>query len=173
MNEPTTPETPKGEASIGEAVTEEDRIWLDVLNNAIKNMASCYDEPAKQLITISGVLQGLYFVAISFSTLKDQMLLNCTLDYILIFVFILPVILWLGSLYFAIRVLMPKFRPKISMMSTSEIQQRWQEDRDSKSQNLKRAQWFLVIGFIPLIICIFCYLIFFHSDSSSLTISIK
>ena len=46
--------------SVGQAVTEEDLLWLEVLNTAIKNMPSSYDEPAKQLITISGVLQGLY-----------------------------------------------------------------------------------------------------------------
>jgi hypothetical protein len=159
--------------SVGQAVTEEDLLWLEVLNTAIKNMPSSYDEPAKQLITISGVLQGLYFVAISFSTLKDQISIKCAWDCIFNFVFILPVILWLGSLFFAIRVIMPKLRDRISRVSTSEIQQRWQDDRDYKSQNLKRAQWLLVLGFIPLIISICCYMIFFHNDPSSISISIK
>lgn len=153
------------EVIAGEVVTEEDLFWLDLANIAIKDMHKSYDEPAKQIITVSGVLQGLYFVAISFSTLKDQISLNCIRDYILYIIFILPVVLWIGSLYYAIHVIMPKFRHRISKMSPTEIQERWQEDRDSKSRNLMRAQWLLVAGFLPLIISICCYLIFFHGDS--------
>ena len=134
------------------AVTKEDLFWLEIANNAIKDMSKNYDEPAKQIITVSGVLQGLYFVAISFSTLNDQISLKCVWDCVFNLVFILPVIFWLGGLYFAIRVLMPKFRTPISKQSTSEIQKRWQEDRDSKSRNLMWAQWLLVAGFLPLLI---------------------
>ena len=166
-------DTSTSELFVGQAVTQEDLFWLEMGNNAIKNMLSSYDEPAKQLITITGVLQGLYFVAISFSTLNDQISLTCLRDYAFNTIFILPVILWLGSLYFAIRVLMPKFRSRISNLSSSEIQARWDEDRDYKSRNLIWAQRFLVWGFIPLIVSICFYMVFFHSNSSAISTSIK
>jgi len=163
----------ESDAIEGEAATSDDLFWIELIDDSIKNMPARYDEPAKQLITISGVLQGLYFVAISFSSLKDQISLNCAWDYLLNSVFLFPIIFWLGSLYFAIRVLMPKFRPEMSRRSISEAKRRWQDDRDSKSQNLTRAQWLLVLGFIPLILSICCYLIFFHGGSSGISISIK
>jgi hypothetical protein len=163
-------DTIASELSVGQAVTQEDLLWLEMGNSAIKNMLSSYDEPAKQLINITGVLQGLYFVAISFSTLNDQISLKCLQDYAFNTIFIFPVIFWIVSLYFAIRVLMPKFRSRISNLSSSEIQARWEEDRDYKSRNLIWAQRFLVWGFIPLIVSICCYLIFFHSSSSATNI---
>jgi len=144
---------------IGEGKTDEDWFWEEIADAAAKNMQKSHDEPAKQIITVSGVLQGLYFVAISFSTLKDQIYLSSINVYVLLFVFLLPIVLWLISLFFAISVIIPKFRTNMYRNSPSAIQKMWNYDIDSKAENLLRAQIFLVAGFLFLVISICVYIL--------------
>lgn len=153
---------------VTDAETKENVLWGEIANATIKNMQKSYDEPAKQIITVSGVLQGLYFVAISFSTLKNLICLNCIWDYLFnILIFLTPVGSWILSLYFAISVLIPKIRTPIGYKSTSEVQIRWQSDRDSKTKNLMWAKRALVFGLLWLIFSIGYYLFFFHAPDTN------
>jgi hypothetical protein len=162
-DEPIIPATP----------TEEDLFWVEIGKDALRNMIGCYDEAAKQLITVSGVLQGLYFVAISFSTIKDQFSINSFNGVFMILLFISPVALWLLSLGCSIYVLIPQHRGDLSFTVAIDVKDRWKLDVGHKSTWLKRAQRLLFLGFIPLLGSIICYLIYFHNNAANISVLLK
>ena len=91
---------------------EPNPFWKKNAEKIIGESISSIEDTAKQFVTISGVLQGIYFHAIAFSDLK-----NASFHTILIYV--TPLVLWFLSLLFAVFVL---FRNKYKInINSSEI----------------------------------------------------
>jgi hypothetical protein len=65
------------------------------------------EEAAKQLISITSLTQGIYFAAIFFSDLKKVLIVNDWHGLLLVLLFTSPILLWLISLGFAVRVFIP------------------------------------------------------------------
>jgi len=85
-----------------------DRFWLDTARSAAKESIAALEEAAKQLITIASLTQGIYFAAISFSDLKKVLLVQDLQGWFLVLLFASPIILWLISLAYAMRVFSPE-----------------------------------------------------------------
>jgi len=115
------------------------------------------EEAAKQLISATSLLQAIYFAAISFSELKEGLVVEGTKDWLLVLLFVLPIVLWLASLCFAVRVFKPEtYRTNLS--SPDLARSMYGEMVAYKHRQLRRAHQFLVLGFVPLAVNIVLYL---------------
>ncbi|MGZ4846425.1 MAG: hypothetical protein ACXV3D_00320 [Halobacteriota archaeon] len=139
-------------------VTEVDRFWLSLGQETLKESLGILDGAAKQLISIVSILQGIYFAAISFSNLKQILIVQNIQGGLLVFVLILPIAFWLTSLAFATNVFTP--RPYSTNLSSPQIAKETHDDAvDIKHKQLHNAHLFLVAGFVPLLISIVGYLV--------------
>lgn len=85
-----------------------DRFWLDTARGAAKESIPAQEEAAKQLITITSLIQGIYFAAISFSDLKKTLVVHDWFGWLVVLLFVSPIVLWLVSLSFALSVFTPE-----------------------------------------------------------------
>ena len=144
----------------GQKPTSLDNFWMETGQNAVKEAIGRQEEAAKQLISITSILQAIYFAAISFSNLKNALILQDLHGWLLVIfiaLFVSPIALWLISLRFAVRVLVPIIR-STNLNSPTMIQEMYQDAIDYKTKHLQRAHWALVLGFLPLVVCIIVYL---------------
>jgi hypothetical protein len=142
----------------GGSLTKLDRFWLETARGAAKESVAALEEAAKQLISVTSLLQAIYFAAISFSELKESLVVvEGVKDWLLILLFVLPIILWLASLGFAVRVFKPETY-KTNLSSPDLARSMYGEMVAYKHQQLRRAHLFLVLGFLPLVVNIVLYL---------------
>jgi hypothetical protein len=70
---------------------------------------------------------------------------------------VLPIVLWLICLFFAVRVFTPK-NYDTNLSSPQLAEEFYRELVGYKHRNLKRAYWALLAGFAPLVVSVVCYL---------------
>ncbi len=87
--------------------------WTGIIKDFFRQSINSIESAAKQIITITGIVTGIYFHAITFTDIRKE---ATTLAGI---IYVLPIILWLLSLIFSFKVL----NPKVYLMSftTEEI----------------------------------------------------
>lgn len=141
----------------GGSLTKLDRFWLDTARGAAKESVTALEEAAKQLISVTSLLQAIYFAAISFSDLKESLMVETAKDWLLVILFVLPIVLWLASLGFAVRVFEPETY-KTNLSSPDLARSMYGEMVAYKHRQLQRAHLFLVLGFVPLVVNIVLYL---------------
>lgn len=148
-------------------ISQEDRFWLGLGEIKIKEAQSRQEDGAKQLIVITSILQAVYFASISFTEIKNlfvtqnsqtlpQFYHRWSEPFLIIF-FISPVLLWLISLFFAVRVLVPEDH-FIIKNSPTDWKDHYILSVKQKSRNLQRAHKSLVIAFGLLFANIIIYL---------------
>lgn len=143
--------------AVGEDVTELDEFWLETTRTAVKESISSLEEAAKQLIGAVTLVEGIYFAAVSFSDLHKVMAVSGWETWLLILLFVSPILAWLVCLFFAIRVFTPEIY-KTNLCSPDLAEQVYGKIVSHKHRNLKRAYWALLIGFVPLVIAVVYYL---------------
>ena len=156
--------TPADETEIvevqGAALTPLDRFWLDAARGAAKESVAALEEAAKQLITVTTLAQTIYFAAISFSDLKAGLgLLAPVQRWLVVAALIFPLMYWLASLVFAVRVFKPETY-RTNLDAPDLAREMYEGIVAYKHRQLIYAHRLLVIGFVPLIINIALYLIF-------------
>src|SRR5919199_1399809 len=121
--------------------------WRKVANEAPVQAITRIEDAAKQLVTLTGLLQGLYFAVFAFSGLHDRI----TNRLLLLFA-TLPVGLWLVSLCCATLVFVPRVRQGADLDDQSPSA--WLALRDTYltvgRQKLARLHWahgFLIASF--------------------------
>ncbi len=89
--------------------------WRKVGDSAPVDAITRIEEAAKQLIGLTGALQGLYLAVFAFSDLRKQIggLLVPALSWIIWLIFLLPIVMWLISLFCATMVFVPPIIWKI------------------------------------------------------------
>ncbi len=141
------PPDPAEEAMIKTAADH----WRKVGNEAPVNALARLEEAAKQLVALNGTLQGLYFAIFAFSDLRKQVTGAALL------LFLLPVALWLASLFCATRVFVPQVRQGADL---DDIQlDAWQKIRDTYAKTVRQKlawlHWshgFLIMSFVVVLI---------------------
>jgi hypothetical protein len=134
-----------------------DRFWLESARGATKESIPALEEAAKQLIAITSLTQGIYFAAISFSDLKKVLVVNDWQGWLLVLLFTSPIILWLISLAFAVRVFIPETY-NTNLQSPDLAKEMLQQMTAYKHQQLLRAHKALLLGFGLLAVNIVIYL---------------
>lgn len=134
-----------------------DRFWLETARGATKESIPALEEAAKQLISITSLTQGIYFAAISFSDLKAELAVQDLLGWFLVFLFASPIVLWLISLAYAVRVFAPETY-KTNLQSPQLAREMLARMADYKHLQLQRAHRALLLGFLLLVVNIIVYL---------------
>jgi hypothetical protein len=150
----------------GEIPSELDRFWVDVAEGMVKESVGVLEEAAKQLISATSILQGIYFAAISFSDLKKTLIVHDNEGWLLVFLFVIPIIPWLFSIGLATRV----FKPELysTNLQSPDLSRRMYDDIVAHKQRyLKYAYWALLVGLILLGVNIIVYLGFIPTVSTS------
>jgi hypothetical protein len=134
-----------------------DRFWLETARSVSKESIAALEDAAKQLISITSLTQGIYFAAISFSDLKKALVVHDLQGWLLVFLFASPILLWLVSLAYAVRVFAPETY-KTNLQSPDLAREMLQEIVAYKHSQLKLAHKALLLGFVLLVVNIIVYL---------------
>jgi hypothetical protein len=133
----------------------EDDFWLRLGQKIIEESISSIEEAAKQIITAVSLLQAIFFAVISFKDFLEPFALQSS--WIRLIIFLLPIPIWIASLYFSLRVFIPKAY-NIPLMHPSKSREAVQIIAKEKHKQLKRAQYSMVLGFIMMFISIIIFL---------------
>lgn len=113
---------------------------------------------AKQLLGVIPILQGIYFAAISFGNINIAILNNTILEGILITLFVIPIVLWLISIRFAMYVIKPEMY-EVHVCSPPVIKKFAETVCLKKYKYLNTAHKVLIAGFAFLPLNIIAYLV--------------
>lgn len=142
----------------GQGLSSLDRFWLDTIREAAKESVRSLEETAKQLIAVASFSQTVYFAAISFSDLKKAQG-QMSHQWPLVIALVVPLLFWVISLWFAIRVFNPEAY-ETDMESPEEAREAYQRIVAYKRSQLRLAHYALLVGFGPLLINLILYLAF-------------
>jgi hypothetical protein len=89
--------------------------WRKVWNEAPVQALAGVEGAAKQMIVVTTGLQGLYVAIFAFSTIQTQVWAISSWGLIVIVLVILfaPVVCWVVSLFYAMRVFVPRVQPSV------------------------------------------------------------
>jgi hypothetical protein len=137
--------------------------WLRVKREASVGSFQPLEDAAKQIVTITSLLQAGYFAAVSVSEVKKAN--NAADPWFVVFIIfsMLTVGIWIISLFYATRVFIPKVYNASSKEldvneQVREIRIAYNKTSTYKYENLKIAVNLLRLSFIPFIMNIFIYL---------------
>src|SRR5579864_1207673 len=120
MTTPRLPgQTPRNEQE--QIIQDAAEQWRKVGNEAPVQAITRVEEAAKQLIALTAILQGIYFVIFAFSDLRKQVgTLNLPIpNGLILLLFFIPLVLWLVSLFCATQVFVPRPRPEVNLNDMS------------------------------------------------------
>lgn len=127
--------------------------WRERGQDLVRGSIDALDESAKQIATIAGILEGLYFHAVTFSDLR-----NATITGWLMFVYLLPLILLLLSLVAALLVFFPETY-KINLLSWEACKFAYQQVARSKRVLVRLSAINLALGIVSMTITLGLYFV--------------
>lgn len=125
--------------------------WKENAKKMVGESISTMESVAKEIIVVAGLLEGLYFHAITFSDLRGS------LSGDLVLVYISPIALWLGSIFFAMWTLMPEAR-KININSTDSSKEIFEKIVAEKHLRLMISEALLLASLMFLLVAVYFYL---------------
>lgn len=125
--------------------------WKENARKLVGESISTIEGVAKEIIVVAGLLEGLYFHAITFSNLRG------TLSGGMVLVYLAPIVLWLGSLFFAMWTLMPEAR-EININSTDSSKETFEKIVSDKHLRLVISEALLLASFLFLILAVYYFL---------------
>src|SRR5665647_205137 len=118
---------------------EPNPFWKQNAAKIVGESISSMEDTAKQFVTITGLLQGIYFHAIAFSDMKNSPCHS-------VLIYAAPLVLWFMSLLFAVLVLFRK-RYKININSSQDSKEKFEKIVVWKYRMLWVSGMFLVLSF--------------------------
>lgn len=135
--------------------------WRAVWNEAPVQTLTRVEDAAKQMIVITTGLQGLYVAIFVFSNIRAQVVatLGGVSGVLVLTLFFMPLVCWLVSLFYAIRVLVPRVRPGVNFNEVGV--NAWQKVKDAYGQvNEEKLRWlqyshrWLIASFVFVLIAV-------------------
>ncbi|MDZ7319971.1 MAG: hypothetical protein ONB11_12490 [candidate division KSB1 bacterium] len=120
----------------------DDDLWLEEGKRMVMESLPAVRSAANALITALGVLQGIYLVILGFG--KPLPLYPSIFDKVLL---IMPLLLWLGSFYLCIRVIMTR-KLAVFISSPSDIRAKSVQMLLRKQRQLQLAFWLMTAGLL-------------------------
>jgi len=142
----------------GQQVTSIDKFWLETGEFLIKESIPSLENAAKQLISITSILQTIYFAAISFSNLQKEIASIEQYKIIVSIIFISPIVCWIVAIAFATLVFIPQSY-QTNLKSPTSNERLFLQIAERKHQSLHRAHIWLLLGFFFLLVVLLFYLI--------------
>lgn len=129
---------------------EPNPFWKQNAEKLVGESISSMEDSAKQFIAITGLLQGIYFHAITFSDIREGLRFS-------VLIYTAPLLLWLLSLVFAMLVL---FRKKygININSSRDSKENFEKIVAGKYKFIWISGVFLILSFVALIIAVLHYM---------------
>jgi len=148
-----------------EPVNEEIKYWLKIKQDARSDALKYLEDAAKQIVTITSLLQAIYFTAVSFSNIKKVGNIRDFWFAVFVTISFITIAHWMASLYFATRVLVPEIYEASQSQSdlvnqANQVRKAYDRIVIYKNRNLRWAIKLLWFSFFPLTANIFIYLIF-------------
>ncbi len=130
--------------------------WHKIANESLASGLLKQEDAAKQLVTLTGALQGLYFAVLAFTDIKEQ------ISGMLILLFMLPALFWFGSLIFATLVFVPQPSQEADLdnfraTAWLDIRASYITASVSKYRWLRWSHLFLIISFF-MVLAVLAYL---------------
>jgi|GEM_PF-530611 len=155
MSNKTTP--PQIVQAQGQPVGALDKFWLDTARDTAKESVKAIEDAAKQLIPIASLAQTIYFAAVSFSNVKKAFAPTALeWRFLMTTGLALPLLFWIASLIFAIRVFTPKVYDT-NLESPDMARGTYLKVVTYKHKMLRWAHWLFVLGLVPLAINLILY----------------
>lgn len=136
------------EAPVREA--EPNPFWKQNAEKLVGESISSVEDTAKQFVIITGLLEGIYFHAITFSDVKSM-------EGSSVLIYAAPIVLWLISLIFAVLVLVRK-KYGININSSRDSKEKFEKILEGKYQLIRISGLFLILSFVALTIALMHYL---------------
>lgn len=127
------------------------KFWRDNAKAILGQSIESVESAAKQIIFICGILEGIYFHAITYSDIRGYI---GTVEGIF---YLAPLVLWLISIFFAVLVFSPKVYDT-NIASSRESKITFIDIVTKKHRRLKISQTIFFISFIFLLIAMGLYL---------------
>lgn len=134
---------------------EPNPFWKQNAEKLVGESISSVEDTAKQFVTITGLLEGIYFHAITFSDIKN-------VEGISVLIYVAPLVLWLASLIFAVMVLVRK-KYGLNINSSRDSKKKFEEILEGKYQLIRISGGFLILSFVALTIAVLHYMGIFSS----------
>jgi hypothetical protein len=138
--------------------SDERNFWRNVAKERKRGQIDRTLDGLKQIINLNGVIIGVYFAALSISSLNKFLIIRSILDIGWIIFILGPSFAWLVSLSLSICALcaspvFPHWTNDVDI-----IKSLWQNEFKSLSTNLARARQALLIGFVLMFLNIAVYI---------------
>jgi len=128
-----------------------DKFWQEIGRDSVAKSIDSLDEMARQLLTVAGILEGLYFHGITFSDLRGNLSGSSLLIYLA------PIVLLLVTIGASLFVFFPeKFEADISSWQISK--KNYESILQSKLKMIRIASWSFVVSVASLIVVVAVYL---------------
>ncbi|HET8687039.1 MAG TPA: hypothetical protein VFM18_10295 [Methanosarcina sp.] len=149
MNNEDSGET-DAEGEVPVETTEPNPFWKQNAEKIVGESISSVEDTAKQFVTITGLLEGIYFHAITFSDVKSM-------EGSSVLIYAAPLVLWLISLIFAVMVLVRK-KYGININSSRDSKETFEKILEGKYQLIRISSMFLILSFVALTIALLHYM---------------
>ncbi len=147
----------KEDAGADDLIEKTRTFWLGIGESLVKESVATTDEVAKQLIAVVAILEGLYFHAIVFSDLRDAAKYPVALLARQWCVYLLPIVLLLGSLICALAVFFPA-RYRVNMLSHEAAKIVFERIASRKLCLVRASAVFLALGVGAVLCAAYIYL---------------
>lgn len=126
--------------------TELNPFWKQNAEKLVGESISSVEDTAKQFVTVTGLLEGIYFHTITFSDVRHM-------EGSSVLIYVAPLLLWLLSLIFAVMVLVRK-KYDLNINSSRDSKEKFGKILEGKYQLIRISSVFLIFSFVALIIAI-------------------
>lgn len=141
---------PDAEGEVSVVTPEPNPFWKQNAEKIVGESISSVEDTAKQFVTITGLLEGIYFHAITFSDVKN-------VEGSSVLIYVAPLVLWLLSLIFAVMVLVRK-KYGLNINSSRDSKEKFEEILEGKYQLIRISGVFLILSFVALTIAVLHYM---------------
>lgn len=131
---------------------EPNPFWRKNAEKLVSDSIYSIEEVAKQLILVTSLLEGIYFHAITSSDIK------ALLHGKIAFLYLMPIVLWLLSLIFALLTLFPN-KYHININSSHDSREIFEKILFKDYKLLITSEIFLIVSFIALFFTMWHYLL--------------
>jgi hypothetical protein len=136
---------------------EEKKFWNSLAQDIERGKVNRHLEGAKQITNLNGILLGVYFAFISFSSLDEHLIIRSFWDVRWIVLVLLPAVIWAWGLWVAVHALEPNPYP-YKTNDPGLTKERWMAECATLSKSVWKARLSLVCGFIFMIFSFSIYL---------------
>lgn len=138
------------EEEVPVVAAEPNPFWKQNAEKLVGESISSVEDTAKQFVTITGLLEGIYFHAITFSDVKSM-------EGSSVLIYAAPLVLWLISLIFAVMVLVRK-KYDMNINSSRDSKEKFEKILEGKYQLIQISSVFLILSFVALTIAVLHYM---------------